>query len=155
VGACTHVRDIVCWMHSVTYELNCLMFCWPCIIVYHCNETNVMYVSFNLLRIKSLCMFRAVLAHHQEALHKRHLVCCARIMSVGCGTVTGQQCHGQLTLYSYARSIPNATCEVPPEDEQVMLETYSGLWFSINWMNRASRWFHCTDELNCMNYDVD
>jgi hypothetical protein len=32
-------------------------------------------------------MFRALLVHPQEALHKRHLVHCVRIMSVGCGTV--------------------------------------------------------------------
>jgi hypothetical protein len=30
-------------------------------------------------------MFRALLAHPQEALHKRHLVhCVLRVMSVGC-----------------------------------------------------------------------
>jgi hypothetical protein len=33
-------------------------------------------------------MFRALLAHLQEALHKRHLVYCVRVMSVGC-TRTG------------------------------------------------------------------
>jgi hypothetical protein len=55
------------------------MFCWPCIIVYHYNETNVMHFSFNLLRIKSLYMFRALRAHPHDALHKRHLVYCARI----------------------------------------------------------------------------
>jgi hypothetical protein len=32
-------------------------------------------------------MFRALLAHPQEALHKRHLVYCVRIMSVGCATI--------------------------------------------------------------------
>jgi hypothetical protein len=50
------------------------------------NETNVMHFSFNLLRIKGLYMFRALLAHPQEALHKRHLVYCVRVMSVGFGT---------------------------------------------------------------------
>jgi hypothetical protein len=35
------------------------------------SETNVMRF---LLRIKGLYMFRALLAHPQEALHKRHLV---------------------------------------------------------------------------------
>jgi hypothetical protein len=29
-------------------------------------------------------MFRALLARPQEALHKRHLVYCVRVMSVGC-----------------------------------------------------------------------
>jgi hypothetical protein len=62
-----------------------LMFCWPCIIVYQYNETSITHFSFNLLRIKALCMFRSLLAHLQEAPHKRHLVYCVRIMSVGCG----------------------------------------------------------------------
>jgi hypothetical protein len=51
-----------------------LMFCWPCIIVYQYSETNVMHCLFNLLRIKGLYMFRALLSHPQEAPHKRHLV---------------------------------------------------------------------------------
>jgi hypothetical protein len=46
------------------------------------NKTNVMQFSFNLLRIKDLYMFRALLALPQEVLHKRHLVHCVRIMSV-------------------------------------------------------------------------
>jgi hypothetical protein len=48
------------------------------------SETNVMHLSFNLLRIKNLYMLRALLTHPQEALHKRHLVYCVRVMSVGC-----------------------------------------------------------------------
>jgi hypothetical protein len=60
-----------------------LMFCWPCIIVYQYSETNVMHFLFNLLRIKGLYMFRALLSHPQEVLHKRHLVCCVGVMSVG------------------------------------------------------------------------
>jgi hypothetical protein len=32
-------------------------------------------------------MFRAVLALSQETLHKRHLVYCVRVMSVGCTRV--------------------------------------------------------------------
>jgi hypothetical protein len=36
-----------------------------------------------------------------------------------------QPCHSQLTLY--ARIVPNAVCVAPPEDEQLMLETYRGL----------------------------
>jgi hypothetical protein len=55
--------------------------------VHHSNtETNMMHFSFSLLRIKSLYMFRALLADPKEMLHKRHLVYCVRIMSVGCGT---------------------------------------------------------------------
>jgi hypothetical protein len=68
-------------------------------------------------------MFRALLAHPQETLHKRHLVYCVSIMLVDCGTVAVklQPCHSHLTFYP--RNISNAVCEAPPEDEQVMLET--------------------------------
>jgi hypothetical protein len=64
-----------------------------------------MQFSFNLLRIKGLYMFRALLAHPQEALHKRHLVNCGRIMSVGCGTVAvilnklNEKCITLVSLY--------------------------------------------------------
>jgi hypothetical protein len=47
-------------------------------------ETNVMYFSLNLLRIKGLYMLRALLTHPQEVLQKRHVVYRMR-MSVGCG----------------------------------------------------------------------
>jgi hypothetical protein len=52
------------------------------------SETNVMHFLFSLLKIKGLYIFRALLAHPQEANHKRHLVYCMRVMSVGC-TRTG------------------------------------------------------------------
>jgi hypothetical protein len=48
------------------------------------SETSVMRFIFNLSRMKSLYMFRALLAHPQEALNKQHLVYCVRVMSVGC-----------------------------------------------------------------------
>jgi hypothetical protein len=51
------------------------------------SETNVMHFLFNLLRIMGLYMFWALLTHPQEALHKRHLVYCVRVMSVGCTRV--------------------------------------------------------------------
>jgi hypothetical protein len=47
-----------------------------------------MHFLFSLLRIKVLYMFRALLAHPQEAPHKGHLVYCVRVMSVG-GTRVG------------------------------------------------------------------
>jgi hypothetical protein len=52
--------------------------------LYQYSETNVMYFLFNLLRIKGLYMFRTILVHPQETLHKQHLVYCVRVMSVGC-----------------------------------------------------------------------
>jgi hypothetical protein len=36
----------------------------------------MMHFLFNLLRIKGLYMFRALLAHPQVALHKQHLLYC-------------------------------------------------------------------------------
>jgi hypothetical protein len=65
-----------------------------CITVYQYSETNVMHFLLNLLRIKGFYMFRALLAHPQ--LHKRHLVYCMRVMSVGCYqgcSGTGVQLH--------------------------------------------------------------
>jgi hypothetical protein len=124
-------------------------FCVNCVVAQY-NEINVMHFSFSSLKIKGLYMFRALLAHPQEALHKRHLEYCVRIMSAGCGTiaVSLQPWNSQLTLY--ARSIPSAVGLAPPEDEQVVLETCRGPWFSINWMKSSSRWFHYTDILWCM-----
>jgi hypothetical protein len=55
----------------------------------------MMHFLFNLLRIKSLYMFRVLLAHPQVALNKLHLVYCVRVMSVGCGMVAVKltSCH--------------------------------------------------------------
>jgi hypothetical protein len=50
------------------------LMCLPCIIVQRYSEINVMYFSFNLLGIKDRYMFRALLAHPQEALHKLHKI---------------------------------------------------------------------------------
>jgi hypothetical protein len=40
--------------YSLTIITVIFMFCWPRVILYQCNETNVMHFSFNLLRIKGL-----------------------------------------------------------------------------------------------------
>jgi hypothetical protein len=61
---------------------------WPCVTVFRHVETNVNTFFFSLLRIKGLYMFRALLAHPQEAQHKQHLVYCVRVMSVGCNSFT-------------------------------------------------------------------
>jgi hypothetical protein len=86
-----------------------LMLCWPCIIVNQYNQTDVMHISFNLLRIKGFYMFTALLPQPQEALNKRRLAYCV-CMSVGYGTVAVslQPCHSQLTLN--ACNIQNAVC---------------------------------------------
>jgi hypothetical protein len=94
------------------------------------NGTNVMHFFIQFSENQGPLHFLGLLAHPQEALHKRNLVYCVRIMSVGCGTVAVQACLSQLTLY--ARNIPNAVCVASPKDEQVMLETCRGISFSIN-----------------------
>jgi hypothetical protein len=94
---------------------NCVLVCTlkiKCLCQY--SETNVMHFLFNLLRIKGLYMFRAILAHPQEMLHKRNLVYCVRVMSVGCSI--------DITRIQYTK----CHCVEPPEDEQVMLETCRG-----------------------------
>jgi hypothetical protein len=57
------------------------------------SETNVMHFLFNLLRIKGLYMFRALVPHSQEVLHKRHWVYCVRVMSVGCTRIEVELAH--------------------------------------------------------------
>jgi hypothetical protein len=83
-----------CWMYvppAVTSRISAFLHkVYLCdvlltyIIVYQYNETNVRHFLFSLLRIKGLYMFRALLAHPQEALHKRQLVYSACVKSVGC-----------------------------------------------------------------------
>jgi hypothetical protein len=91
-------------------------------------------------------MFRTSLAHPQKALRKGHLVYYVRIMSVACATIAVKLRSWHSSLY--ARNIPSAVCVAPPEDEQVMLETCRGPWFSVNLMKSASRWFHYTDNVH-------
>jgi hypothetical protein len=45
--------------HTRVCYLGCVMFCWPCIVVYQYSKTNVMHFLTNLLKIKGLYMFRA------------------------------------------------------------------------------------------------
>jgi hypothetical protein len=51
------------------------------------------------------------------------------------------------------RAYTKCRCATPPEDEQAMLETCRDLWFSINWMKRASRWLHYTDVLFLVSWN--
>jgi hypothetical protein len=64
---------------------------------YQYSETNMMHFLFNLIRIKGLNMFQALLAHPQEVLHKPHLVYCVHAMSLGCtriGVELVETCRG-------------------------------------------------------------
>jgi hypothetical protein len=73
-----------------------------------------MQFLLNVLRINGIYMFRALLAHPQEAIHKRQLVYCVRVLLVDC------------TRVKTKNNIPSAACVAPSEDEQVMLETCRG-----------------------------
>jgi hypothetical protein len=73
-------------------------------------------------------MFRALLAYPQEALHKRHLVYCLR-MSVVCTKFEVELVSTLILvqLTDILRTQYTKCCFVsPPEDEQVMLETFTG-----------------------------
>jgi hypothetical protein len=85
------------------------------------NQRHALSV-FNLLWFNSLYMFRTLLAHLQEALHKQQLVYRVRIMSVGCYHSNP----GSNQQTSHARNIPIVFCAAPPEDEHVVLETCTG-----------------------------
>jgi hypothetical protein len=62
----------------------------------------------------------ALLAQPEEALHKRHLVYCVRIMSVGCTRIELELVQpADITRMQYTKC---RLCRTP-EDEQVMLET--------------------------------
>jgi hypothetical protein len=67
-------------IHTFSTKVTCatgdIIFYWPCITVYQYSESNAMHFLFNLLRIKGLYMFRALLAHPQEVPHKQHLIYC-------------------------------------------------------------------------------
>jgi hypothetical protein len=84
--------------------------------------TRLLYLTY---------MFRALLAHPQKALHKRHLVYCVRVMSFGChqdwsGTGVGDSSSTPILVTKHARNIPSVFCAAPPEEKQIMLETCTG-----------------------------
>jgi hypothetical protein len=79
-------------------------------------------------------MFRALLAHLQEALHIKQLVYCVRVMCVGCyqdwsGTGVSNSLYIFRALFAHLQeALHNSSWYIavrvaPPEDEQVVLET--------------------------------
>jgi hypothetical protein len=144
-------RKKITWKTQIL--LGDLMFCWPCIIVYQCNKTNVMHFSFSLLRIKGPVHVSSITCSSLGGVTQTAFGI-LRAYNVSCSAVARLQFHFNRTTalqLTYARHIRNAVCSVPPEDEQVMLETCRGPWFSINWIKSASRWFHCT---NCWDSSI-
>jgi hypothetical protein len=92
-------------LRYVPYNISLnIMLCWPCITVNQYTEGNVMHILFKLLRIKGLYMFRALHAHLQEVLHRRHLVYYVRVISVGC-TRTGVELQSWSSQLTYTHAI--------------------------------------------------
>jgi hypothetical protein len=76
--------------HSISVQLQYIS-------VYQYSDSTSEYIStvkptwcnfIQFIKIKVLYTFRALLLHTQEVLHKRHLVYCMRVMSVGCTSFT-------------------------------------------------------------------
>jgi hypothetical protein len=79
------LRDVkVVWDTTVKSFVSYAKIYDICNKTYQYSETNVIHFLFNLLKIKSLYIFRALLAHPQEVLNKRQLIYCVCVMSVGC-----------------------------------------------------------------------
>jgi hypothetical protein len=116
------------------------MFCWPCITIYQYSDTQL-FIQFiqnqGLLHVSSIT-YSSSGGSKQTALG----VLCAYNVSWLCHDKP-QSWYSQLTLY--AHNTTSAVCVGPPEDEQLMLETCTGPWFSINRMKSVSRWFHYTE----------
>jgi hypothetical protein len=126
------------------------MFCWPCIIVYQYNETNMMHFSFSLFRIKGLYMFQPLLAHLQKALHNSiWYIACVLCQLAVARLQWNCNCATDIISTQYTKCVSAA----PPEDEQVMVETCRAPWFSIHWMRSASCSFHYTDVYICLTGD--
>jgi hypothetical protein len=74
-------------LECVSYDFVLVLVKFNVLFIVHHSitvQSNQRYLLlFSLLRMKGLCMFRALLAPHQVALHKWHLVYCVRVMSVG------------------------------------------------------------------------
>jgi hypothetical protein len=115
---------------------------------------------FSLLWINSIYMFQALLAYHQEALHKQQLVYCVGMVSAGCyqswsGTGVGwTDTSSTPTLVESSRHNKHAIY-------QLLFVQCSWSWASsaqnmyrllihnkLNTKN-PSRWFYCTDILRC------
>jgi hypothetical protein len=69
-------------------------------------------------------MFSALLAHLQGAVHKQQLVYWVCTMSVDCYQFHSNPGSSQQTKHTH--NIPTVVYAAPPEDEQVVLETYRG-----------------------------
>jgi hypothetical protein len=69
-------------------------------------------------------MYRASLAHHQELLHKQHVVYCVHVMLVGYSRKGVEMVQStDITCMQYTR----CHCSAAPEDEQVMLKHVEAL----------------------------
>jgi hypothetical protein len=58
-----------------------------------------MQFLLGLLRSMGHYKFRALPTHTQDVLHKRHLVYCVRVMTVGCTAISAANLHNTHAIY--------------------------------------------------------
>jgi hypothetical protein len=94
------------------------MFCWPCVSIYACNETNLMHYLLSVYSITIPLNFSGLLvAHHQEV--KMYI------------------CDNWYVLYIYTM--------LPPDDGQLTrTKLIDVLWQNNLKIKSASCWFHYT-----------
>jgi hypothetical protein len=107
-----------------------------------------MHFLFSLLRINGFYMFRALLAHPQEALLKRHLVYCVRVISVG------RLCNASWGWAINARNMSRPLILNELNRQCIMLVSLYWFFFPCLWTNTAlsnfaaEAWNHATTELS-------
>jgi hypothetical protein len=106
-----------------------LMFCCPYIKVYQYSETKSMHFLFNLLILKGLCMFRALLAHPQEEPHcdSWYIACyvswlLGQLVYCVLRQLAAQGLEGVQAKWQHTSNVPSAAGAVHPGEEQAMLE---------------------------------
>jgi hypothetical protein len=132
-------------------ESNCnyyffFMFCWPCISIYACNETNLMHYLSSVYSVTiTLHVLGLLVAHHQEVTvyvcdnwyMLYTLVGCQRAWPADSQLIhtTHTSCH------IYTLLLPDDGLLASPKhiEEQ---------WLNKLKMNSASGWFHYTHNCN-------
>jgi hypothetical protein len=106
------------WDRCKFVSLHILLSMWwdqKSVLKYICGSISVMKPTW--------CTFHSIFEDHRASTYFEHYLLILRIRCTN-GIWYIRNCHSQLILYIH--NIPNAVCVVPPEDEQVMLETYRG-----------------------------
>jgi hypothetical protein len=132
--------------HTNYLTLTNLMFCWPCIIAtkLHNKHKPTWYTlhfhfhfHYHFIEDQSLDMFRALLAHLQEALHGRRFggYCVRLYMCVGLGMWEPGYTHSPRPTHIYNRTqySPNLRSCSASWRWVSNARNMSRLWTSIKW----------------------